>query len=85
MVFANVKMVLREKNVKMKKKGLTKRDFETISVIGKGSYGTVTLVRKKDTRRLYALKALKKKHESSILRLFNQKKAKLNELGGSLN
>lgn len=40
---------------------MTKKDFETISVIGKGSYGTVTLVRKKDTKRLYAMKALKKR------------------------
>ena len=40
---------------------VSKKDFETISVIGKGSYGTVTLVRKKDTRRLYAMKALKKR------------------------
>lgn len=46
---------------KPKNKRLTKKDFETISVIGKGSFGTVTLVRKKDTHRLYAMKALKKK------------------------
>lgn len=39
---------------------ITKNDFETISVIGKGSYGKVTLVKKKDTGKLYALKALKK-------------------------
>lgn len=39
---------------------ITKNDFETISVIGKGSYGKVTLVKKKDTGQLYALKALKK-------------------------
>jgi len=39
---------------------VTKNDFETISVIGKGSYGQVTLVKKKDTGQLYALKALKK-------------------------
>ena len=45
-----------------KKQGkvVTKNDFETISVIGKGSYGQVTLVKKKDTGQLYALKALKK-------------------------
>ncbi len=28
---------------------VTKNDFETISVIGKGSYGKVVLVKKKDT------------------------------------
>ena len=45
-----------------KKQGkvVTKNDFETISVIGKGSYGQVTLVKKKETGQLYALKALKK-------------------------
>ena len=31
-----------------------------ISVIGKGSYGKVMLVKKKDTGQLYALKVLKK-------------------------
>ena len=41
-------------------KNVSKNDFETISVIGKGSYGKVTLVKKKDTGQLYALKALKK-------------------------
>ena len=30
-------------------KNVSKNDFETISVIGKGSYGKVTLVKKKDT------------------------------------
>ena len=36
------------------------KDFEIISVIGKGSYGKVTLVKKKDSGQLYALKMLKK-------------------------
>jgi len=40
--------------------GVSKRDFEMISVIGKGSYGKVMLVKKKDTNKLYAMKALKK-------------------------
>ncbi len=31
-----------------------------LSVIGKGSYGKVLLVRKKDDSRLYAIKVLKK-------------------------
>lgn len=39
---------------------VTKKDFEMISVIGKGSYGKVMLVKKKDTGQLYALKVLKK-------------------------
>ena len=37
-----------------------KKDFEMISVIGKGSYGKVMLVKKKDQGQLYALKVLKK-------------------------
>lgn len=36
------------------------KDFTQISVIGKGSYGKVLLVQKKDTGKRYALKILKK-------------------------
>ena len=39
---------------------VTVRDFRTIKVIGKGSYGKVLLVEKKDTGKMYALKILKK-------------------------
>ena len=35
-------------------------DFELLKVIGKGSYGKVTLVKKKDTGKLYAMKSLSK-------------------------
>lgn len=35
--------------------------FNTISVIGKGSYAKVILVKKKDTGKYYAMKVLKKK------------------------
>ncbi|OQR88525.1 kinase [Thraustotheca clavata] len=35
-------------------------DFELLEVIGKGSYGKVTLVRKKDSKKLYAMKTLSK-------------------------
>lgn len=44
---------------------VTKQDFKMLSVIGKGSYGKVILVKKEDTGELYALKMLKK---SEILR-----------------
>lgn len=37
-------------------------DFEMVRVIGKGSFGKVTLVRKKTTRTLYAMKVLSKSH-----------------------
>ncbi len=36
--------------------------FRMLKVIGRGAYGKVTLVRKKDTNVVYAMKALKKKH-----------------------
>jgi serine/threonine protein kinase len=44
---------------------ITKKDFQMLSVIGKGSYGKVLLVKKADSGELYALKVLKK---SEILR-----------------
>jgi len=39
---------------------VTADDFETVSVIGRGGFGRVLLVRKKDTRKVYAMKVLKK-------------------------
>jgi serum/glucocorticoid-regulated kinase 2 len=37
-------------------------DFELLKVIGKGSFGKVMQVRKKDTGRIYAMKIIKKAH-----------------------
>ncbi|EFX05286.1 serine/threonine-protein kinase [Grosmannia clavigera kw1407] len=37
-------------------------DFELLKVVGKGSFGKVMMVRKKDTRRIYALKTIRKAH-----------------------
>ena len=42
-------------------KSIDETSFRTISVIGKGSYAKVLLVRKNDTGNLYAMKILKKK------------------------
>lgn len=39
---------------------LTIDNFLIISVIGKGAYGKVLLVRKKDDQKVYAMKILKK-------------------------
>lgn len=36
-------------------------DFDLLKVIGKGSFGKVFLVRKKDTQKVYAMKVLNKK------------------------
>jgi serum/glucocorticoid-regulated kinase 2 len=39
---------------------LTTEDFELLKVIGKGSFGKVMQVRKKDTQRIYAMKTIRK-------------------------
>ena len=36
-----------------------------LKVIGRGAYGKVTLVRKKDTGQVFAMKTLKKRHLSA--------------------
>lgn len=35
-------------------------DFDLLKVLGKGSFGKVMMVRKKDTRKIYAMKTLRK-------------------------
>lgn len=40
--------------------GVTKDDFELMTVIGKGSFGKVMQVKKKDTGAIYAMKVLRK-------------------------
>ena len=37
-------------------------DFELLKVVGKGSFGKVMQVKKKDTQRIYALKTIRKAH-----------------------
>ena len=51
----------KEKLADYTSKKLTINDFTTLKVIGKGSYGKVLLVEKKDDKKIYAMKILKKK------------------------
>ncbi|KAK7204957.1 kinase-like domain-containing protein [Myxozyma melibiosi] len=44
------------------KAALTIDDFDLLKVVGKGSFGKVMQVRKKDTNRIYALKTIRKAH-----------------------
>ena len=44
------------------KRGMTIEDFDLLKVIGKGSFGKVMQVRKKDTGKIYALKSIRKAH-----------------------
>ena len=41
------------------KEKITLEDFSMICMIGEGSYAKVILVKKKDTKKLYALKIMK--------------------------
>ncbi|TRM68345.1 putative serine/threonine protein kinase [Schizophyllum amplum] len=43
------------------KRPLTPRDFEFLKLIGRGTFGKVLQVRKKDTKRIYAMKILSKR------------------------
>lgn len=43
------------------KHALTPRDFEFLKLIGRGTFGRVFQVRKRDTKRIYAMKVLSKK------------------------
>jgi serum/glucocorticoid-regulated kinase 2 len=48
--------------VENRERGLKIEDFELMKVVGRGSFGKVMQVMKKDTRRIYALKTLRKAH-----------------------
>lgn len=46
-------------------------DFQTIKVIGKGAFGEVRLVQKKDTGKIYAMKSMKKSEMIKNDQVFN--------------
>ncbi|KAL7410380.1 kinase-like domain-containing protein [Mrakia frigida] len=48
-------------DVAQSKTHLTPRDFEFLKLIGRGTFGRVFQVRKRDTKRIYAMKVLSKK------------------------
>lgn len=48
--------------VENRSRTLTIDDFDLLKVVGKGSFGKVMQVRKKDTQRIYALKTIRKAH-----------------------
>lgn len=50
---------------------ISKDDFNLISVIGKGAYGKVLLVKKKSNQTLYAMKILKKNHLRQLKQVKN--------------
>lgn len=50
------------KFVENRQRSLKVEDFELLKVVGKGSFGKVMQVMKKDTQRIYALKTLRKQH-----------------------
>jgi len=52
----------KNKNKKAKKaKKVTIEDFQTIKIIGRGAFGEVRVVRKRDDKEVYALKTMRKK------------------------
>jgi serum/glucocorticoid-regulated kinase 2 len=50
------------KFVENRHSSLKVEDFELLKVVGKGSFGKVMQVMKKDTQRIYALKTIRKQH-----------------------
>ncbi|KAI8613135.1 kinase-like domain-containing protein [Chytriomyces sp. MP71] len=59
-VTGDIRLQLMYKSVEAK--ALCAEDFNTLKLVGKGSFGKVVLVRKKDTGRVFAMKILSKKH-----------------------
>lgn len=56
------KMKIGVQYVENRSRSLKIEDFDLLKVVGKGSFGKVMQVRKKDTQRIYALKTIRKAH-----------------------
>ena len=52
----------------------TMDDFTQLRLLGKGSYGEVYLVEKKDTKVIYALKTMDKMHMARVLYAYIRKR-----------
>ncbi|KAI9336392.1 AGC/AKT protein kinase [Obelidium mucronatum] len=55
-----IQLVFKQNGAESEKRALSVDDFEILRVLGKGSFGKVVQVKKKDTGRIYAMKILKK-------------------------
>lgn len=55
-------VAVEQEEEEVKKGPVTQDDFEMVSLLGKGSFGKVALVRKKDTGEHYAMKVIQKQH-----------------------
>ncbi|KAF2430893.1 kinase-like protein [Tothia fuscella] len=60
--YGSGKMRIGVQFVESRQKSLKIEDFELLKVVGKGSFGKVMQVQKKDTHRIYALKTIRKAH-----------------------
>ena len=62
MTYGKGRLKIGIKYVENRQKALKIEDFDLLKVVGKGSFGKVMQVRKKDTKRIYALKTIRKAH-----------------------
>lgn len=62
---------------KSEKKDICMEDFELLKVLGKGAFGKVMLAQKKDNKRIYAIKVLKKQEIIELDQLEHTKAEKL--------
>ena len=61
-----IKLSDKAQMLKPTKKALTVEDFEVLCFLGEGSYAKVIQVRQKATSRIYALKAILRKHMKKV-------------------